>query len=276
MQSILQQILYFFGHGLCHQYPERSFEAGGLYFGVCARDTGIYLGFAFTLVVLLVLYARVKDNPAALPPAWAVVVSIVIILPMAVDGASSYLGLRETNNLLRYSSGYLCGTGVAVLASAGMFSLWTRANHDLSAVSRPGRLSTVLVASAAAGAAFYAIYPFLGVGAPLLAFAAQWLAFTLVVALVLSTTSFWPRQLATDQLGTVDWQGAIGQSGSENRQGAAAPPATPTQHTASHERVMSSRVLVFLFCIVVAGLVMAVLSFAASGLHLLFPWYVHP
>ncbi|MDR1087733.1 MAG: DUF2085 domain-containing protein [Coriobacteriales bacterium] len=238
MQSILQQILYFFGHGLCHQYPERSFEAGGLYFSVCARDTGIFLGFVFTLVILLLLYARTKDKPAALPPAWAVVVCVVLILPLALDGASSYLGLRETNNLLRYLSGYLCGTGVAVLASGGVFSLWTRANHGLSAVSTPGRLSTVLVASAAAGAAFYLVYPYLGAGAPLLVFVAQWLVFTLIVALILSSTTFWRK--------------------------------------ASTERKPAGNIPLFLLCILGAGVVMAAMSFVASGFALLFPWYVHP
>lgn len=191
MPDVLQQILYFFGVGLCHQNPERSLESGGLYFSVCARDTGIYLGLILTLLVLVILYTRTASKPAALPPAWAVAVSIVLIVPMAVDGVSSYAGLRESTNLLRYITGYLCGAGVAVLASGGLFSLWRSTNHEVSALDKPSRLSTVLVATCALAAVFYGVYPFLGAASALIAFMCQWLAVTFINLLILSGTRFW-------------------------------------------------------------------------------------
>lgn len=193
MHDILQQILAFFGKGLCHQYPERSFEAGGLYFSVCARDTGIYVGLIFTLLIIVLMYVRKREKPAAMPQAWIVVVCIVLVLPMAIDGVASYAGLYETNNLLRFFTGYLCGMGIAVLASGGLFNLWQHATHERSAIDSPRRLWTVLVASSACAAAFYLLYPHLGIITPLLAFLCQLLAFTFISVLIISTTPLWKR-----------------------------------------------------------------------------------
>lgn len=191
MNEILQQILFFFGNGLCHQIPSRTFEAGGLYFSVCARDTGIYVGLIVTLVVFAFMYTRSKEKPAALPPAWAVVASVVLIAPMAIDGVASTLRLYDTNNIFRYITGYLCGSGVAVLASGGLFNLWKNVSHKNSAISSPAKLWTVLVASFAFGVAFVLVHPYLGVIAPLFALACQVTAFTFVNLLILSTTRFW-------------------------------------------------------------------------------------
>jgi len=296
MQDVLQQILYFFGHGFCHQYPERSFEVGGLHFCVCARCTGIYLGFILTLVVLLIIFTRVRNKPTTLPPMWVVVVCIMLALPMVIDGVSSYLGLRETNNLLRYFSGYLTGTSLAVLVGGGVYDIISttvsaplstaastftpscrparpaqpdvagptcifsniqvlqhfasqNAQDDSGGVNsngstvvgsrtvstpyKPSGLSTILVASSAAGVAFYVLYPYLGLVAPFLILACLWLAAALVVLLVVSTTRFW--------------------AGNSTR-----------------------RLLLALLCVLLAGVAMAVMSLFASGLGLLFPWYTHP
>lgn len=247
MHDILQQILYFFGGGFCHQFPERSLEAGGLYFSVCARDTGINLGFIITLIVLFVFCARLKDKPGAMPPFWAVWVGIVLAIPMVVDGTTSYLGLRETTNLIRYLSGYLCGTGLAVVASGGVLSLATRVDHQSSAVGESGRLSGLLAISIVAGVAFYMLYPSLGAVAPFVAFACQWLAVLLINLLIVSTTRFWPR----------------GHRTGHDTRGRGIPG-------------IGRRVLVVVSCSIAAGVEMAALSLLASGLALLFPWYVHP
>ncbi|MDR2956609.1 MAG: DUF2085 domain-containing protein, partial [Coriobacteriales bacterium] len=102
----LQDFIYLFGYGLCHQLPERSLEAGGIYFAVCARDTGTHIGFAAALIAAAIQFAWLrranKPVPGNLPAVPAIVCLALLILPMAFDGLTSYIGLRETTNLIRY------------------------------------------------------------------------------------------------------------------------------------------------------------------------------
>ena len=101
------------GYGLCHQLPERSFFGGGYQLPVCARDTGIYFGFALGLLALAML-AR-GSRPQELPR-WPVLLLIgVFIAAMGVDGVTSYAGLRSSTNDLRLITGLGTGWGLAAL-----------------------------------------------------------------------------------------------------------------------------------------------------------------
>jgi len=113
------------GYGLCHQLPERSLFAGGYQLPVCARDTGIYLGFVAGWVMLLVL-ARGR-RPAELPR-WPVLLLIgAFVGSMAFDGITSYAGLRSTTNDLRLLTGMLTGWGLAAITLPMVNSqLWVR------------------------------------------------------------------------------------------------------------------------------------------------------
>ena len=237
MHDILQQILYFFGHGFCHQFPERSLEAGGLYFSVCARCTGIYLGFILTLVIIFILakITRGREAPAAMPPAWAIAVGGILIVPMAIDGVGSYTGIYVTTNLLRFITGYLCGMGVAVITSGGILSLLARPNHSLRAIDKPGKLVLVVVISAVLGALFYITYGFMGAVAPFLVLVCLWFSVTLVILLILSTTKFWPT-------------------------------GAPARR----------RVVLVVVSLLAALAVLSILSLLTSLFGFLFPWYVHP
>ena len=240
MYDILQQILYFFGHGFCHQYTERSLEAGGLYFCVCARCTGIYLGFIVSLTLVVIMHYRPSSTTCSgMPTTWVIVVCAFLIVPMAIDGAGSYLGLFETTNLARYITGYLCGMSLAVISSGGILSLFPRANHranqSQSAIRTPGRLLVLLLSSAAGGALFFLGYPSMGIVAPLISLACLWFSVTVVVLLIVSTTRLWPT-------------------------------------SSSAPRRLATTAL----CLLAALAIMAVFSFAASLLGILFPWYMHP
>ena len=63
---MLAEFLHWLGFGLCHQLPERSFFGGGVQVPVCARDTGIYVGFvvAFALIALVHRGERPTGFPA--------------------------------------------------------------------------------------------------------------------------------------------------------------------------------------------------------------------
>lgn len=101
------------GFGLCHQLPERSFFAGGYQLPVCARDTGIYLGFAFGLLALRLIAG--KTRPTELPR-WPVLAAVALfVAAMGIDGVTSYAGLRETTNDLRLLTGIMTGWGLATL-----------------------------------------------------------------------------------------------------------------------------------------------------------------
>lgn len=109
---MLQRLLLSLGFGLCHQLPERSFIAGGLQAPVCARDTGIYVGFALGFVLLSVMH---RNRPRGLPPAHVWATAGLWLAFMAWDGITSYAGLRTTGNGLRLITGLGVGFSAAAL-----------------------------------------------------------------------------------------------------------------------------------------------------------------
>jgi uncharacterized membrane protein len=122
---VLEDLFHAIGYGLCHQLPERSFFSGGYQLPVCARDTGIYLGFALGLAALAVLARR--SRPSELPR-WPVLVLIgLFVAAMGFDGITSYAGLRGTTNDLRLATGLVTGWGLAALTFP-MFNteIWAR------------------------------------------------------------------------------------------------------------------------------------------------------
>lgn len=83
----------------CHQKPERSFFINGYQFPVCARCTGILLGYIASFVLL----GRIEINY------W---MCILLLLPMAIDGLSQLKGKRESTQFLRVTTGFLGGIGI--------------------------------------------------------------------------------------------------------------------------------------------------------------------
>lgn len=124
----IASILRLLGYGLCHQLPERSFFGGGLQAPVCARDTGIYLGFVISLALLIALHKGTR--PREFPPLPVWVLLAVLVGFMGWDGVTSYAGLRESNNLLRLITGMSTGFAVAVIVLPLLNdTLWARADN---------------------------------------------------------------------------------------------------------------------------------------------------
>lgn len=106
-----ETLLQWFGLGLCHQLPERSLFGGGVQAPVCARDTGIYAGVLLSVFIISALQRR----PSELPSAGVTALLAGFIGLMALDGITSYAGLRETTNAIRLATGLLCGYAIGAI-----------------------------------------------------------------------------------------------------------------------------------------------------------------
>ena len=92
---------------LCHQRPDRSYFIDGHKLGVCSRCTGIYAGFALTLLC----YPLVRSLRTTTAPRikWL----ILAALPLAIDFSLTFFGIWENTHTSRLLTGLLLG-GVAV------------------------------------------------------------------------------------------------------------------------------------------------------------------
>jgi uncharacterized membrane protein len=117
--------LHWLGFGLCHQLPARSFFGGGVQVPVCARDTGIYVGFVLSLMVIAALdRGRHRSD---LPRIGVLVLGGLMVAVMAWDGVTSYAGLRATTNDIRLATGLLAGWALPLVVAPLVSSqLWTR------------------------------------------------------------------------------------------------------------------------------------------------------
>ncbi len=86
---------------VCHQLPSRSYFLAGYQMAYCERDTAIYL----TMALAGLLWARFRRQLPNLPW-WGF---LVLVLPIALDGFSQLLGLRESTWQLRTLTGSLFG-----------------------------------------------------------------------------------------------------------------------------------------------------------------------
>ena len=119
----------FWGAGICHRITERSFVIAGQQLPLCARCTGIYLGFLTTVVVCFLRGRRRPDN---LPPRGIIVLLVVFLAVVGIDGLNSYASLfprlphlYEPNNTLRLLTGTLEGIALAGLLWPVLhMSLW--------------------------------------------------------------------------------------------------------------------------------------------------------
>ena len=105
--------LHFFGFAVCHTLPGRTLALGGRYLPVCARCSGIYLGVAAAYLYLL---ARRGFKVNALPRLGVSLALVATLLPLAVDGVTSYAGLRASNNVIRLVTGLLAGGALPLFA----------------------------------------------------------------------------------------------------------------------------------------------------------------
>ncbi len=91
---------------LCHKIPERSFFIKGHQFPVCARCTGFYTGLFAYLIAHIFL-----KHPYDIK---MLVISMILMIPVAIDGMTQYFGPRESTNSLRFITGFIGGVGLII------------------------------------------------------------------------------------------------------------------------------------------------------------------
>jgi len=163
---VIQSFLHWLGFGLCHQLPERSFFGGGTQVPVCARDTGIYLGFLISLIVISAVHKGDRPREFPAPAGWVAIA--LMIGAMGFDGVSSYAGFRTTTNDLRLITGLLAGYAIAALLAPMLNDEFWRTGSRQRVLAPTWRLLAWLASVPVAFVAIRYGAPWLGVGYPLL------------------------------------------------------------------------------------------------------------
>lgn len=83
----------------CHQLPERSFFIHGYQFPVCARCTGIIVGYIIS-AIYSILFTKLN-----------LIISLSLLVPMAFDGLLQLFTNYLSNNTKRFITGLLAGFG---------------------------------------------------------------------------------------------------------------------------------------------------------------------
>ncbi len=116
---------------LCHQLPERSFHLEGHAMAVCSRCTGIYTGFAVSVLFYPLLRSlRGVETPRRI---WLLLAS----LPIAVDFALGFFGIWQNTHFSRFITGAIFGAVCALFIVPGFLDLGRILLQKASAKAEP-------------------------------------------------------------------------------------------------------------------------------------------
>lgn len=135
----LSTSLYGAFHILCHQLPERSYFIAGHKLAVCSRCTGLYAGFAFTMLLYpLVRSLRTVTWP---PREWL----ILAAAPLAIDFSLTFFGVWENTHTSRLLTGILLGSVSVFYVMPGLAELSLRkttASRPSFTLASPERMAS--------------------------------------------------------------------------------------------------------------------------------------
>lgn len=114
------QVIYRAFGVLCHQRPERSYFIDGHKLAVCSRCTGLYAGFAFTL--LLYPLIRSLRTTIAPPRSWLFLAAV----PLGIDFSLTFFGIWENTHTSRLLTGALLGCVAVFYVVPGLMDLSLR------------------------------------------------------------------------------------------------------------------------------------------------------
>jgi uncharacterized membrane protein len=103
--------VYSIGDRLCHQRAERSFFINGNQMPFCSRCTAIWLGFVVGLGLMIFLKIELTEK--------FLLLILLGIIPIGIDGVGQQIGLWESTNIIRVTTGLLtgivCGVTVGII-----------------------------------------------------------------------------------------------------------------------------------------------------------------
>ena len=112
MIHAINKILGFLGSGICHQKAIVTFECNKVYMPVCSRCTGIYIGFIFSLLAIILFDRKIKSE---IPSIKIFILLISTFLLMGADVALTTFKIIEPNNFIRFITGFIVGWGLALI-----------------------------------------------------------------------------------------------------------------------------------------------------------------
>jgi uncharacterized membrane protein len=102
---------------VCHQLPERSLHLDGHSLAVCSRCTGLYTGFALSVLLYpLARSLRRVDTPRL---RWL----LLALVPLVVDWSLGYFELWANTHLSRFLTGALLSSVAAFYIVPGLVDL---------------------------------------------------------------------------------------------------------------------------------------------------------
>jgi len=100
---------------ICHRLPDRSFKIKGKYFPICSRCTGLYLSAISFYIYAMFTVIIYNSN--------MIILAILLAIPILVDGFTQLVGVRESNNKLRFITGLCGGLSLAIFAKILKFAM---------------------------------------------------------------------------------------------------------------------------------------------------------
>ena len=89
---------------VCHQLPERSIKYRGKTIPLCTRCLGLYSALVIGVIISYLFNFTEKIFWGQL-----VFLSIILVIPLALDGITQAIRIRKSNNKLRLTTGVLTG-----------------------------------------------------------------------------------------------------------------------------------------------------------------------
>ena len=116
----LAQVIYRAFGIFCHQRPDRSYFIEGHKLAICSRCTGLYAGFAFTLL----MYPMVRSLRITTTPPRSVL--LLAAVPLGIDFSLTFFGIWENTHTSRLLTGLLLGSVAVFYVVPGLMDLSLR------------------------------------------------------------------------------------------------------------------------------------------------------